>query len=186
MRHRGHHLLGFDIKSCAPALIPRIPALLRTIAKRRARSKIPDWSSLYYHARSQRPLKFLFKSSGHDLLSWRIGILLEPIPFPNVVVSNFCSFSNDVRLAMSWCHSVVVAAVTTHHQITATHVHLQYTLRTLLLLLLLLLILRGKEMSTNRSIKCNPLAVSTMPLISPGFNAKAASSNSFCMSPRPK
>jgi hypothetical protein len=35
-------------------------------------------------------------------------------------------------------------------------------------------------------IKCKPLAVSTMPEISPGCNAKAASSNSFCMSPWPK
>ncbi len=36
------------------------------------------------------------------------------------------------------------------------------------------------------SIRCNPLAVSTMVLISPGLRAKAASSNSFCMSPLPK
>lgn len=158
--------------------IPRIPPLLRTIAKRRARSRTPDLSSfLHCHARSQRPLKFLFiRGSGHDLLSWRIGILLEPVPFPDVVVSNFCSFTNDVRLASDWCHH------TPPDQMTATHVHLQYTLR----FFLFLLIFRGKEMSTNRSIKCNPLAVSTMPLISPGFNAKAASSNSFCMSPRPK
>ena len=36
---------------------------------------------------------------------------------------------------------------------------------------------------TYLSIKCTPLAVSTIPLISPGFSAKAACSNSFCMSP---
>jgi hypothetical protein len=36
------------------------------------------------------------------------------------------------------------------------------------------------------SIKCNPDAVSTTWLISPGFNWKAASSNSFCISPLPK
>lgn len=33
------------------------------------------------------------------------------------------------------------------------------------------------------SIKCNPLAVSITPLTSPGFKAKAVTSNSFCMSP---
>jgi len=36
------------------------------------------------------------------------------------------------------------------------------------------------------SIKCTPDAVSTMVLMSPGFNAKAASSNSFCICPLPK
>ena len=36
------------------------------------------------------------------------------------------------------------------------------------------------------SIRCTPLAVSTIPLISPGFNANAACSNSFCISPGPK
>lgn len=40
--------------------------------------------------------------------------------------------------------------------------------------------------TTHRSIKCNPLAVSTTPEIWPGLSAKDASSNSFCMSPRPK
>lgn len=37
-----------------------------------------------------------------------------------------------------------------------------------------------------RSIKCRPLAVSTTELIWPGWRLKAASSNSFCMSPLPK
>ena len=36
------------------------------------------------------------------------------------------------------------------------------------------------------SIRCNPDAVSTIPLTSPGFSAKAASSNSFCISFLPK
>lgn len=36
------------------------------------------------------------------------------------------------------------------------------------------------------SIRCRPLAVSTTPLISPGCRPKAATSNSFCMSPLPK
>lgn len=39
---------------------------------------------------------------------------------------------------------------------------------------------------THLSIRCTPEAVSTMPLISPGFKAKAASSNSFCICPLPK
>lgn len=39
---------------------------------------------------------------------------------------------------------------------------------------------------SRRSIKCKPLAVSTTPEMSPGWSANAASSNSFCMSPRPK
>ena len=39
---------------------------------------------------------------------------------------------------------------------------------------------------TYLSIRCKPDCVSTMPLTSPGFKAKVASSNSFCISPFPK
>jgi hypothetical protein len=39
---------------------------------------------------------------------------------------------------------------------------------------------------TYRSIRCTPLAVSTTWLTSPGSRAKAAVSNSFCISPGPK
>lgn len=39
---------------------------------------------------------------------------------------------------------------------------------------------------TNLCIKWSPEAVSTMSLVCPGSSLKAASSNSFCMSPRPK
>lgn len=43
-----------------------------------------------------------------------------------------------------------------------------------------------RVLMTHLSIRCNPEAVSTTPLISPGLSWKAASSNSFCMSPLPK
>lgn len=42
------------------------------------------------------------------------------------------------------------------------------------------------EAHSSLSMRCNPLAVSTIPLIWPGCSAKAASSNSLCISPLPK
>jgi hypothetical protein len=59
--------------------------------------------------------------------------------------------------------------------------------------------MRGSSARTGRSIagcilgaysvlriKCKPLSVSMIPLSSPTFKANAASSNGFCMAPRPK
>lgn len=45
---------------------------------------------------------------------------------------------------------------------------------------------KDNYLKTYLSIKCKPDAVSTTWLTSPGFKAKAASSNSFCISPLPK
>jgi hypothetical protein len=45
---------------------------------------------------------------------------------------------------------------------------------------------RSSSQSTYLSIKCSPLAVDTTSLSSPTLSVKATSSNSICISPRPK